>query len=139
MPFKNGKSFNDLNVKIKKTFERIDNNIESGLYELGTGLGLRADFYVPVDTNNLVNSRNVKVSSVGDNVTVTIGYYQSYAAALHSPKKGGRMDGWKPKPVPSPGKETGGYNADAKQGWLTIAWNEIGEKLVEDFSKGLMK
>ena len=139
MPFKNGKSFTDLNVKIKKTFENIDNNVEAGLYELGGDLGLLADFYVPVDTNNLINSRAMKVSKNGESFTMSIGYYQDYAAALHSPKKGGKMDGWKPRPVPSPGKKTGGYNSDAKQGWLNAAWDEDGERLLNEFAKGLFK
>lgn len=139
MPFKAGKSFKDANANIKKAFERLDNSIEAGLYELGGELGLLADFYVPVDTNNLINSRAIKVSKSGENVTMTIGYYQDYAAALHSPKKGGKMDGWKPRPVPSPGKKTGGYNADAKQGWLDIVWAEDGERLLKEFSQGLIK
>ncbi len=139
MPFKSGKSFTDVNGNIKKAFQQLDNNIEAGLYELGGDLGLLADFYVPVDTNNLINSRAMKVSKNGESFTMSIGYYQDYAAALHSPKKGGKMDGWKPRPVPSPGKTTGGYNADAKQGWLNAAWDEDGERLLNEFAKGLFK
>ena len=92
MPFKSGKSFTDVNSNIKKAFQKLDNNIEAGLYELGGDLGLLADFYVPVDTNDLRSSRAMKVTKSANSATVTIGYYQDYAPALHSPKKGGKME-----------------------------------------------
>lgn len=138
MPFK--KNFDTVNANIKKAFgEKLNRDIEAGLYSLGLGLGAESDHYVPVETADLVNSRTQRVEDSGNMVTLTLGYYQTYAAALHSPKKGSKLDGWKPKPVPSPGKLTGGYNPNARQGWLNVAWRDNGDKLLKDFAEDIKK
>lgn len=138
MPFK--KNFDSVNANIKKAFgEKLNRDIEAGLYSLGLGLGAESDHYVPVETADLVNSRTQRVEDSGNMVTLTLGYYQTYAAALHSPKKGSKLDGWKPKPVPSPGKLTGGYNPNARQGWLNVAWRDNGDKLLKDFAEDIKK
>lgn len=134
MPFKKGKSFDDINAKISRRFKEVlPAAIERGLYSMGFGLQAAANHYVPVDTSNLVNSARVTVEQSGETFRMTLGYYSNYAAALHSPEKGSKMDGWKPKPVPSPGKKTGGYNPQAKQDWMNVAWREDGPELLEDF------
>lgn len=138
MPFK--KNFDSVNANIKKAFgEKLNRDIEAGLYSLGLDLGAESDHYVPVETADLVNSRTQRVEDSGNMVTLTLGYYQTYAAALHSPKKGSKLDGWKPKPVPSPGKLTGGYNPNARQDWLNVAWRENGDKLLKDFAEDIKK
>lgn len=138
MPFK--KNFDSVNANIKKAFgEKLNRDIEAGLYSLGLDLGAESDHYVPVETADLVNSRTQRVEDSGNMVTLTLGYYQTYAAALHSPKKGSKLDGWKPKPVPSPGKLTGGYNPNARQGWLNVAWRDNGDKLLKDFAEDIKK
>jgi hypothetical protein len=150
MPYKKGRSVSDVNNKIDDFVNKeIPQKIEVGLYSVATSLGGYADFYVPVDTNALMNSREHKVSKVGANFVATVGYYQKYAAALHSPKPGGKMDGWKPRTPEMraelksaknyTGRAIGGFNINAKQGWLNIAWKWKGEELLEKFRKGLIE
>ena len=150
MPYKSGKSVADVNNKIDKFVNKeIPQKIESGLYSVATSLGGYADFYVPVDTNALMNSREHRVAKVGANFVATVGYYQKYAAALHSPKPGGKMDGWKPRTPEMraeaksaknyTGRSIGGFNINAKQGWLNIAWEWKGEELLKKFREGLIE
>lgn len=87
-------------------------------------LGARADQYVPIDTSALINSRFTRVQTFGSSVQGVVGYTQAYAAALHSPESGGRLDGWKPQPPGTPGKPNGGFNPKAEQGWLDIGADE---------------
>ncbi len=39
----------------------------------------------------------------------------------------------------STGRAIGGFNINAKQGWLNIAWEWKGEELLEKFRKGLIE
>ena len=150
MPYKSGKSVADVNNKIDRFVNKeIPQKIEAGLYSVATSLGGNADFYVPVDTNALMNSREHRVAKVGANFVATVGYYQKYAAALHDPKPGGKMDGWKPRTPEMraeaksaknyTGRSIGGFNINAKQGWLNIAWEWKGEELLKKFREGLVK
>jgi len=151
MPFKSGKSIDDVNKSIEGFVSKtIPRRIRKELYILGKGLGNFADFYVPVDTKNLVNSRKESVSFRGDYFTVSVGYYTAYAGALHSPKPGGKMDGWRPMTPEDReyktrsaknfvGGGTGGFNINAKQDWLNIAWEWKGDELLEDFASGIIK
>ncbi len=151
MPFKSGKSFNDVNRNIEELASKtIPKRIRKELYILGKSLGNFADFYVPVDTKNLVNSRKETVSFRGNYFTTSVGYYTAYAGSLHSPKPGCKMDGWKSMtPEDSEYKSCsasdfvgggiGGFNINAKQGWLNIAWEWKGDELLEDFANGIIK
>lgn len=117
MPFKAGKSPQDAaNNVVDKIAEIKDKKLEAALTTVAYAIGANADFYVPVETNNLMNSREVKIIPMNGSFRATIGYYQEYAAALHGTASYSPL--WKPKPVGSPGKKTGGYNADAKPGWI---------------------
>tara|TARA_S200002703_G_scaffold90114_1_gene77743 strand:+ start:2161 stop:2565 length:405 start_codon:yes stop_codon:yes gene_type:complete len=130
MPFKQGKSPADMSRKIKKILEtELPANIEKGLYSMYTILGGKADYYTPVDTTNLVQSRTYRISNTGDGWRMTYGYYTDYAAALHNGAN------WQPKPPGTPGKTNGGYNPNAKPGWMTIAWNEQGENAIKAFGR----
>lgn len=138
MPFKQGKSFKEVNESLKYWIERgLPEKIEKGIYNLGFSLGAEADFFVPVDTAALMNSRRVKVDSKKGAHTVTVGYYTDYASYLHNPKAGGKMDGWDPVKPPAPGKKTGGYNANAKQGWIETAWIENKDILISEFIRDI--
>lgn len=140
MPFKSGKSITNVSRKIEKFAEEtIPKRIRGALYNVATSLGNYADFYVPIDTANLVNSRSHSVSSGKGIYTATVGYYTGYAGILHSPSPGGKMDNWQPKPVPSPGKKTGGFNASATQGWLNIAWTQYGDEIMTNFAEDIIK
>ena len=140
MPFKSGKSFNDVNKKIENfTDNVIPKRVMGNLYDLATTFGNYTDFLVPVDSGTLMDSRNQTVTQTGDLFKATIGYYGKQAGILHSPKPGGKMDGWKPKPVPSPGKKTGGFNADARQDWFNVTWAQDGKQLVSEFAEDITR
>ena len=151
MPFKAGASVRDVNRNIEEFASKtIPRRIRKELYILGKSLGNFADFYVPVDTKNLVNSRKETVSFRGNYFTASVGYYTAHALPLHSPQKGGKMDGWKPMTPEDREYKTrnasnfvgggiGGFNINAKQGWLNIAWEWKGDELLEDFANGIIK
>jgi hypothetical protein len=81
-------------------------------------VGSRSDYYVPVDTSALLNSRFTRAIELPTGWRGIVGYSQGYAAALHE-----RTD-WSPKPPGSPGKRTGGYNPNAKPKFLQIGAEE---------------
>ncbi len=140
MPFKSGKSFNDVNKKIENFADNvIPKRVMGNLYDLATTFGNYTDFLVPIDSGTLMDSRNQTVTQTGDLFKATIGYYGKQAGILHSPKPGGKMDGWKPKPVPSPGKKTGGFNADARQDWFNVTWAQYGNQLLSEFAEGITR
>ena len=122
MPFKAGKSPQDAADNVQaKILEIKTKKLEAALTTLAYAIGGNADFYVPVETNALMNSRHVS-SAVehkgGLRVILSYGVMNKvdYAAYLHG--TAGYSPLWKPKPVGTPGKKTGGYNADAKPGWI---------------------
>ena len=106
----------------------------------------RAQEYVPLDTGALQNSVTVKRSDDAGSMvtTATIAYVQPYALPLHSPKPGGKMDGWQPqtpedramrmsaKNYPASGM-SGGFNPSARQGWLFIGAEEAKEAVQAAF------
>jgi hypothetical protein len=140
MPFKSGKSINDINRRVENHIdETIQKRIQRELYSLMFDIGNYADFLVPKDTLNLINSREHKLTKTNFGWRGTVGYYTGYAGILHSPKPGGKMDGWKPKPVPSPGKQTGAFNADARQDWFNVTWAQYGSELLDNFKRGITK
>lgn len=121
MPFKAGKSPVDISKKTFATIEKLTGGkAEKALTTLAFEIGGNADFYVPVDTNALVNSRHIKVEPTSTGFRATISYgvngVAGYAAYLHGDDSSSPL--WKPKPVPSPGKLTGGYNSEATPQWI---------------------
>jgi hypothetical protein len=117
MPFKSGKSPRDVAKKVNDKIDHIVNvQLEGALTAVVYAIGGNADFYVPVDTNALMNSRETHVIPHSNGYRATLGYYQSYALALHGTATYSPL--WKPKPRGAPGKPTGGYNASAKPGWI---------------------
>lgn len=130
MPFKPGKSPSAVSSRLRFILEsELPKDIERGLFTMYTTLSGAADFYVPVDTSTLVKSRTYRIRQEGGKWRMTYGYYTDYAAALHE-----RTD-WQPKPPGTPGKPNGGYNPNAKPGWMNIAWNEVGDEAVRNFAR----
>jgi hypothetical protein len=135
MPFKSGKSPKDVAKKVNDKIDHIVNvQLEGALTAVVYAIGGRADFYVPVDTNALMNSRETHVIPHKDGYRATLGYYQNYALALHGTATYSPL--WKPKPPGSPGKPTGGYNASARPGWIFIG---VAETDVEGIFAEAMK
>lgn len=129
MPFKAGKSPADVARKINKALtEDLPKDVERGLFTMYTHLAGMADFYVPIDTGILVDSRSYRMRKNAEGWRMTYGYYSDYAAALHE-----RTD-WKPKPPNTPGKKGGGYKPEARPNWMNIAWQEEGEQAVRLFA-----
>tara|TARA_R110002153_G_scaffold8006_1_gene35144 strand:- start:635 stop:1045 length:411 start_codon:yes stop_codon:yes gene_type:complete len=117
MPFKSGKSPKNVAEKINKKLDHIANEqLEESLTAVIYAIGGRADFYVPVDTNALMNSRETFVVKQNDGYTATLGYYQEYALALHGSATYTPL--WKPRPRGAPGKPKGGYNPSATPRWI---------------------
>ncbi len=92
--------------------------MEKALAIIAADIGARADFYVPTDTTNLVKSRRTEITPTSTGWHAKISYNAPYAKYLHD------NAGWKPKPVPSPGKLTGAYNPNAEFMWLDTGANE---------------
>ena len=135
MPFKSGKSPKDVAKKVNDKIDHIVNvQLEGALTAVVYAIGGRADFYVPVDTNALMNSRETHVIPHKDGYRATLGYYQNYALALHGTATYSPL--WKPKPPGSPGKPTGGYNASARPGWIFMG---VAETDVEGIFAEAMK
>jgi hypothetical protein len=130
MPFKQGKTPADVARKINKALTvDLPKNIESGLIGMHNELAGTADFYVPIDTSALIQSRSYRIRPSSEGWTLTYGYYTDYAAALHE-----RAD-WQPKPPNTKGKKGGGYNENARPNWMNIAWNEVGDDAVRTFGR----
>lgn len=131
MPFKQGKTPGDVARKINKALTvDLPKDMERGLYTMYTHLAGTADFYVPVDTSDLVQSRSYRIrANESGGYTMTYGYYTDYAAALHE-----RTD-WQPKPPNTLGKKGGGYNPEAKPDWMNIAWSEAGHDAIKNFAR----
>jgi hypothetical protein len=127
----------------------IPKNAERALYVTLTLIENRSLEYVPLDTGALLNSRYKTIEQGGNYTIGRIGFTQAYALPLHSPKPGGKMDGWKPQTpedraqrmsaanYPSSGM-SGGYNPSATQDWLNIglneAWPEIQRAVKEEMA-----
>lgn len=117
MPFKSGKSPKNVAEKINKKLDHIANEqLEESLTAVIYAIGGRADFYVPVETNALMNSRETPVVKHKDGYRATLGYYQEYALALHGSATYTPL--WKPRPRGAPGKPKGGYNPSATPRWI---------------------
>ena len=135
MPFKPGKSPKDLVRNVGVKLEYIENTVtERALTTLGTVIGGKADFYVPVDTNKLMTSRETPVVKTQTGWRLTIGYYGEYAYFLHGDKS--YKPTWTPKPAGTPGKPTGGYNSSATLGWI---YRGVAETDIQGVLKKAMK
>jgi len=127
MPFKPGKSPTDVAKAVDaKLFEITAQQLPIALETVAYAVGARADFYVPIDTSALINSRSIRVEAHEGGFRATIGYYQEYAKYLHGIN--GVTPIWTPKPSGTPGKKTGGYNANAEPNWITKGAAEIDMK-----------
>jgi hypothetical protein len=129
MPFKPGKSPTDVSKKIQRILTtELDANIEKGLFTIYTMLSGTADFYVPVDTSTLVQSRDYRIREESNRWQMTYGYYTKYAQYLHD------SNNWSPKQPGTPGKPNGGYNPNARSDWLNVAWAEVGQDAIRQFA-----
>ena len=128
MPFKAGKSPKDAADNVgNKLLEIAGDRTRASLAAVAYAVGGNADFYVPVDTNELMNSRSVRVRKTESGWKAVISYGTSYAAALHGTATYSPL--WKPvNPLEREwrqrsaknyvGNGTGGYNPSAKPGWI---------------------
>ena len=128
MPFKAGKSPKDIAKKVNAKIDHIINDqLEGALTAVIFAIGGNADFYVPVDTNALMNSRETNVVPYKSGYRATLGYYQKYALALHGSATYSPL--WKPvdpferewrqesaKTFVGNGK--GGWNPNATPRWI---------------------
>jgi hypothetical protein len=120
MPFKKGKAPADAAKNVNDKLESITSkSLERALTIVAFQIGGNADFYVPVDTNNLMNSRAIRVIPNKDGFRAILSYggpKVSYPLFLHGTATYSPL--WKPKLPGTPGKKTGGYNSSALPGWI---------------------
>ena len=122
MPFKPGKSPKDAAENVEKALMSItEEKLDIALMTVAYAIGGNADFYVPVDTNALMNSRATSPPTDHDGrrrVVISYGIEKKadYAAALHGSETYSPL--WKPQPAGTPGKKTGGYNPAATPQWI---------------------
>jgi hypothetical protein len=132
MPFVKGKAPSDVNKRLSKMAEKtLPDNIKQGLYSMYQVLGSAADFFVPVDTTDLIKSKSFKITQSGFKFTLTYGYYTEYAAYLHE------SFNWNPRPVGAPGKKGNQWNPNAKPKWLDLAWKQSGKDAIVSFKAKL--
>ena len=132
MPFPAGKSPQDAAQNVKNALGKITNEkLEVALITVAYAVGGNADFYVPVDTNALMNSRATKTipHKGGHRAVISYGVEKKadYAAALHGSDTYSPL--WKPvDPFEREwrqksaknfvGNGTGGWNPSARPGWI---------------------
>jgi len=133
MPFVKGKTPSDVNKKLSKMAEKtLPDNIKKGLYSMYQVLGSTADKYVPVDTWDLVKSRDFKITQGGSKFTLTYGYYTEYAAWLHE------SFNWSNRPPGKRGKPIShDWNPKGSPKWMDKAWREGGSYAIKKFSEKL--
>lgn len=120
--------------RYKQTMVELDQRTESIGTQIAIVVQSRAQYYTPLDTNALINSQYREIKKDGNKWVVRIGYTQNYAAPLHSPET--KMVGWKPRPPDSPGKRGGGYNPNAREGFLTLGLNESEDNIQQILKAG---
>lgn len=141
------KGVNELKKNIQTYVgDKVPKAAERGLYVGLTLIENRSLEYVPLDTGSLLNSRFKEIKQQEGLTIGRIGFVTAYALPLHSPKPGGKMDGWKPQPIGTimyaknqqPRPKTAA-NMQARQDWLSIgleeAWPEVQRAIKEEFSR----
>ncbi len=111
--------------QLKRNLEQLTEDIEVkkptqtivAILQIASNISMK---YAPIEYSTLVNSRRTRVFADGNKIAGTLGYYVEYAGALNNPKKGGKLDGWKPRPANK--KKGPGENLNARQGFLTDAF-----------------
>ena len=96
--------------------QRIPRKIERALTGVGIVVANKAQEYTPVEYSLLINSQYRRVDAYPNRYTVSVGYTQDYAAALHNRKD------WSPRPPDA--KQGPAWNPDAKPGFLTLGADE---------------
>lgn len=121
MPFKAGKSPKDVSRKYKAVVnDMAGRKVKTALTKVVVYAAGASKEIAPVEFGSLVNSQFREVNKTDFGWRGTVGYTQSYAAALESPRPGGRLDGWKPKP---PEEKFGpAWNPIATQGFLRLGF-----------------
>jgi len=129
MPFKANKSTVDLNKRLTSKVENaLPHKIWLGLYKMYQVLGPIADKYVPIDTWDLIKSRDMRIEREGDKFIMTYGYYKEYAVWLHeSFNWSNRRPGERGKP------KSHDWNPKGTPKWLDKAWREGGTHARKSF------
>lgn len=124
MPFKAGKAPKDLLAKYKGLVSNITNKQARSVMTKITVYAAGASKEIaPIEFGNLINSQFRNVEKLANGYRGTVGYTVGYAAALESPKSGGKLDGWRPRP---PEEKAGkGFNPIAGQGFLRLGFTGL--------------
>ena len=121
MPFKSGKSPKDMIKNVGESLHKIsgkmsEDTIESLAYQIGD----QADYFVPIDTYDLLQSRKIVTIETTDGWTAVIGYYEPYAQYLYDEDKT-----WQPRQAGANGKRGSGLNLNAESMWIHKGLEQI--------------
>lgn len=113
MPFKSGKSPADAAKNVGNKLYKISHeNAESATEKVGYAVGDAADYFVPIDTYDLIQSRKIVIRTTPTGYTATIGYYEPYAEFLYDDAT------WQPRQAGDSGKRGSGLNLNAESHWI---------------------
>ena len=116
--------------------QKIPQKIERALFSVSAVVANKGMEYTPLAYSLLQNSQYHLVEATANGFQAVVGYTQEYALPLHSPEPGGKMDGWKPmdpyerewrtrNASEFVGNGSGGWNPNARQDWLNVAYKEV--------------
>lgn len=129
MPFKPGKSYTDANNKLDAWTKELQVKAKDACYMTAWKLGTASDYFVPMDTGDLMQSKEVTTPVREGGVwSVTLSYGGDHTAAY-----AGWLyynDNWSPRGPDASGKRGALTNPNAKSRWIehglqTINLNEV--------------
>ena len=140
MPFKKGKSPDDVTAKYATIIDGITvkSTNEALTKALVYGAGASKEI-APIEFGNLVNSQYRYIEKTPTGFRGFVGYSVNYALFLEDPRKGGRLDGWQPRPPED--KEGPAWNPIASQGFLRLGFTglESGPMITKILTDGITK
>lgn len=106
----------DLRNGLQKFEQKATALTEKAMVMIAAVVITNAKQYVPIDTSALINSDYRRAVTLSNGISIEIGFTQSYALPLHGNETYSPI--WRPKLPGTPGKQGGGYNAEATPQFL---------------------
>ena len=124
MPFKKGKSPAELTSKFSQIVGNMtEKSTKAALTKaIIKGAGFSKEI-APIEFGTLINSQFRMIEKTATGWRGIVGYAVNYAVYLESPKAGGRMDNWQPRPPEQ--KEGNAWNPISSQGFLRLGFTGL--------------
>ena len=138
MPFKAGKAPKDVASNFKQIVGTMTTKSTKAALTKALVYGAGASKEIaPIEFGPLVNSQFREIIKTDFGWRGIVGYAVSYAAALESPKPGGKLDGWNPRPPEQ--KDGNAWNPIASQGFLRLGFTglESGPMIQKILTQGI--